>query len=304
MKILVVGSGGVGGYIGANLAKQTEESVTLVARGEHAVVMREKGIGIIEDHETWYTSRFQVASLEALDGVYDLVLVCVKSYDLDAVIDALKGHVDAKSIVIPFGNGIAPYERLKSVCHARVLRGAIYILSHIEGPGYIRKKGKVFAAVVGSDTFLEAVAQVKSVFESANLRIKTPQKIQEAIWKKYIFISAFATLTSYHNASMRAVAKAYKDEALGLLHEIADVAQTQGVSIESEVEKSYTTALSLPESASSSMHLDFQKGRKTELETLSGYIVKKGRAAAIATPLMEKMYHALKSDLYSTLRAQ
>ena len=298
MKIAVIGSGGVGGYIGACLGKFSSDDVTLVARGEHAEVMAQKGLGIIEDNETWYSTNFKVVTLETLDQIYDLILVCVKSYDLDTAIEAITRHSDHNSIVVPFGNGIAPYERLKAGCDARVLRGAIYILSHLEGAGYIRKKGKVFAAVIGSQEDSAAVEKVKELFDTCHLRIKTPENIEEAIWKKYIFIGAFATLTSFFNKNMRAVAQEHKEETLGLLSEIAEVAMSQGVAINEEIEKSYQTALSLPESATSSMHLDFQKAKRTELETLSGYIVKRAKDKGVAVPIMEKMYRALKSELY------
>jgi len=77
--------------------------------------------------------------------------------------------------------------------------------------------------------------------------------------------------------------------------EIADVAEAKGIHIQDEVEKALNTASSLPEDASSSMHLDFQNGSKTELETLCGYIVREGQRLRLPTPMMAKVYGVLKT---------
>ena len=298
MKICIVGSGGVGGYIGAMLANNTQHDVTMVARGEHKEAMESEGLQIVEDNITWQTSAFEVATLETLEGYFDLVLFCVKSYDLKACITAMKKHINSESILLPLGNGVAPYEMISQTCNAKVLRGAVYILSHIEAPGVIRKKGSVFAIVMGTQEHSDALNMAKAIFEEAVLRTKTPVDINQAVWKKYLFISAFATLTSYYNQNMQAVAERHEQECWTLLSEITSVAKAKGIDIELEMKKAYETALGLPASATTSMHLDFQNDKPTELETLSGYIVREGEALGVATVLMRKMYLALKNELY------
>jgi len=79
------------------------------------------------------------------------------------------------------------------------------------------------------------------------------------------------------------------------LEEIAKIALVKGIDISKEVEKSLQTALKLPKDASTSMHLDFQRGRKTELEALSGYLVEEARKMGVALPGITKIYKELKS---------
>jgi 2-dehydropantoate 2-reductase len=153
----------------------------------------------------------------------------------------------------------------------------------------------VFAAVFGGDE--KATAKVAEVFDEAGLRYKTPGDIKTAIWKKYIFISAFATATSYHDNSIGYVYENHKDEAKTLLKEIASVAKAKGVEIYDEVEKSLQTASKVPYDSSTSMHLDFQNKKRVELETLSGYIVQEGKRLDIQTPLMKKMYEVLRDRI-------
>lgn len=292
MRVAVVGLGGVGGYIAASFAKAGID-VTGFGRGEHLAVIQRDGIIIVEDEEQW-SVHLNAKELREAEGIYDVVLFCVKSYDLQESCEALREHINEQSVVLSFSNGVNNGEILRECSRSRVLDGAVYILSHIEKAGVIRKKGKVFAAVFGGkDT--NAVEEVAALFEEAGLRYKTPANIKEALWKKYIFIAAFASLTSYYDKPIKQVYEENKEEAKTLLREIAAVAKEEGVDIDEEVQKSLDVASKLPKDASSSMHLDFQNGKKSELESLSGFIAKK---EGVDTPLMEKIYRAL-LDVYN-----
>ena len=283
MRIAIVGLGGVGGYLAASFAKSALDVVGF-ARGAHLEAIQESGIIIKEDEKEWNTP-LHVKSLNEIEGHYELVIFCVKSYDLAFTCKAFQNHIDANSIVLSFSNGVNNGNILREYCDAIVLDACIYILSHIEAPGIIRKKGKVFAALFGGEDEV-AVKTIAALFEKADLRYKTPQNIQEAIYKKYIFIAAFATLTSYYNESIGAVYEKHYEEAKRLLTEIAEFAkETQGIDIFAEVQKSLETAKKVPYDSSTSMHLDFTNGKKTELENLSGYVQK---------PFMQKLYNELK----------
>ena len=282
MRIAVVGLGGVGGYLAASFAKSGLDVVGF-GRGEHLKVIEQEGITIVEDEATWSVA-LEAKELREAEGIFDIVLFCVKSYDLEDAYGTISGFLRENSIVVSFSNGVNNGERLRALTQAKVLDGAIYILAHIEKPGVIRKKGKVFAAVFGGEE--EATAILAKVFEMAHLRYKTPQNIKEALWKKYIFISAFATLTSYYKEPIGAVYEKHFDEAKRLLTEIAQFAkESEDIELFDEVQKSLQTAKKVPYDSSTSMALDFKNGKKTELESLSGYVQK---------PFMQKLYNALK----------
>ena len=283
MKIAVVGLGGVGGYLAASFAKSGLDVVGF-ARGEHLQDIQKSGITIKEDEKEW-TMPLHVKAIEEAEGYFDVVLFCVKSYDLVLTCKAFKNHIDKKSILLSFSNGVNNGNILRECCDARVLDACVYILAHIEAPGVIRKKGKVFAALFGGAD-KEVVAKVANLFEKASLRYKTPEDIQTALYKKYIFIAAFATLTSYYNEPIGAIYEKHYDEAKRLLEEIAAFAkEKQGIDISDEVQKSLQTAAKVPYDSSTSMALDFKNGKKTELENLSGYVQK---------PFMQKLYNELK----------
>ena len=288
MRVAVVGLGGVGGYLAAKFA-QAGVDVVGFARGEHLREIQKNGLTIKED-EKEFNVALSAKELREAEGSFDIVLFCVKSYDIVQSYKLIAPCIDKKTVIISFSNGVDNGDKLRAISHARVLDGVIYILSHIEKAGVIRKKGKVFAAVFGGDK--EATQELATLFEKAELRYKTPENIQTAIWKKYIFIAAFATLTSYYDKPIATIYKEHYDEAKRVLQEIAAVAKNKGINIDDEVQKALDTASKLPADASTSMHLDFQNKKVTELESLSGYIANE---KSVKTPLMEKMYKELRA---------
>ena len=289
MRIAVVGLGGVGGYIGASLAK-TEKELVCFARTEHLKQVQKNGLTIVEDETIW-TQKLNAQTLEEVDGYFDIVLFCLKGYDLEDAFRKISKNIDAKTVIVSFSNGVSNAELLRDLSESVVLDGCIYILSHIEEYGVVRKKGEVFAAVFGGEK--SATDSLNAIFKKANLRTKTPTDIKTAIWKKYIFISAFATLTSYYNKSIGHIYKHHKDEAQKLLVEISLVARGLGVEINAEIEKSLQTASRVPFDSSTPMHKDFKNKKRDELKTLSGYIVQKAKELNIEVPLMEMMYREL-----------
>ena len=283
MTIAIIGLGGIGGYLSAILTKNTNHKVICFARGEHLRVIQKDGIKIIEDDAT-FSVALDARELKDASGYFDLVFFCVKSYDLVDSYNGIKNHIDKNSVILSFSNGVDNNDKLRELSDSRVLDGCIYILSHIEKAGSIRKNGKVFAGVFGGDD--DASSVVASIFEDAKLRYKTPSDIKTAIWKKYIFISAFASLTSFYDKSIGYIYEHHKEEVEEILKEIAKFASTKGIDVFDEVQKALLTASKVPYDSSTSMHLDFKNKKKTELDSLTGYV---------KAPLMQKMYNELKN---------
>lgn len=290
MRVAVVGLGGVGGYIAASLKNSSCEIVGF-ARGEHLSKIQESGIKIVEDKKEYKTD-LEATTLDKAEGYFDIVLFCVKSYDLEESYKNISLHIDANSVLVSFSNGVANGDLLRRLSSSIVLDGCVYILSHILQAGVIRKKGDIFTAVFGGED-KAAVTKLSKLFEEASLRYKTPSDIKTALWKKYIFISAFATLTSYYDESIGAICKNHYDEAEELLKEIANVAFAKGVDIYDEVQKSLVTAEKVPYDSTTSMQIDFRNKKRDELETISGYIVKEALKENIEVPLMKKTYEEL-----------
>ncbi len=300
MRIAVVGIGGVGGYMGAKLCsligtQKKKYEVIFIARGKHAEAVRANGLRVVEDDSEFTATPTTVCTAQEAEGTFDLILVCVKSYDIKEALLPLKKNIRTDTVLMPFANGVNNAETISEIVDAKVINACAYILSHIQEPGVIRKQGSVFAAVFGDPELFGESLYIEYMFKDAGLRTKITENIETEVWKKYLFISAFASLTSFYDSSIKMIYDQHYEETKGVLQEIASVAGAKGIPLENEIPKALKTASLLPQDASTSMHLDFQQHRKTELDTLTGYIVDEAERLHIEVPLMQSIYAALKS---------
>lgn len=299
MRIAIVGIGGVGGYVGAKLCSligstKKKYEIVFIARGVHAEAIRANGLKVVEDEGEFTAVPTEVVTADVAEGTFDLVLMCVKSYSIEEAVTSLKKNIRKDTVLIPLANGVNNAETIASLVDAKVINGCAYILSHIQKPGVIRKKGKIFAAVFGDPVLIGESLFIEYMFKDAGLRTKVTEEIDVAVWKKYLFISAFATLTSYYDTDIKSVHDTFHSIAQTVLEEIAAVAAAKGIDLDGEVDKALEIASGLPEDASTSMHLDFQNRHKTELESLSGYVVREAERLKVAAPVMANMYRTLK----------
>lgn len=294
MRILVVGLGGVGGYIAAHLA-QTGHEIVGVARGEHLKVIQENGLHSkgalhVSQDEGDFVAHFQACEAKDLSGVFDIILFCVKSYDLEAAVLACKPFMSQSSTLLCLSNGVEHGDTLRSLTAdtlAKVLDGCVYILAHVQKAGHIQKLGNVFSLVCSQD------ARLAMVLEEAGLRYKMPENIQEAIWRKYIFIATFGVLTAFFDMPIKAVYEAHYAEVKEYLQAVCAIAKAKGTVLDDEIEKSLQTASKLPPAASTSMHKDIKAHKKDELETLCGYLVREAKRLGVNALCVEKYYAQL-----------
>ena len=150
MRIAVIGAGGVGGYFGGKLA-QAGHDVTFVARGRHLAALRERGI-VVESslgNATIRTATF-TDDLAQVGGC-DVVMLCVKLWDVEAVAPRLAPLLADGGVVIPFQNGVAaPDILIRALSPRRVLGGIAYIAATIREPGVIAHTGTMARLVVGA----------------------------------------------------------------------------------------------------------------------------------------------------------
>ncbi len=290
MRIAVVGLGGVGGYIGAKLcALKKEHDIIFVARGEHLQAIKQKGLKLIDvDEEQYY---FPSESVERIDRPVDIIFLCTKTYHAKETLLQLKDAIDENTLVIPVANGVNNRESLEGLTPAKIADACVYIVSHKHQAGVIKKSTNVFALIL-SDT-LEAL--LSPLLEHAGLRTKFATDIHKELWKKFLFISAMGSLTSYYEMGMGSIYKEHEQEFRDVLNEILSVAQAKDIALsQKELDKAIETASKLPLDAPTSLWLDIQAGKENELETLCGYIVKRGQDYGLKTPMMQRIYEHLR----------
>ena len=299
IKIGIIGVGGVGGYIGAKLAQKGLAQVTFFARGEHFRAIKKDGLRIIDtDEEFTIKSKNLIdTNNDKSDEIFDIIFVCVKSYSFEKIAPMISLHVDKNSLIIPLSNGVNHKAELsKYIGKGTVLDGCVYVLSNIKEYGVIEKKAPVFYLVFGDykNRFGPKLQQLADILNKSGLKSKLSQHVEFDCWVKYLLISSFATMTSYYDKPLGYIAKEKMSELKEILDEIKSVANAMGVNItEKEIEKTIKQIQNVPYNSKTSMQIDFENSHKTELESLTGYIVKNAESLGLEVKNMKKMYEKL-----------
>jgi 2-dehydropantoate 2-reductase len=297
MKIMILGAGGVGGYLGARFLRAGERDVTLVARGAHLAKIRQKGLDVFDDGEHYTVHPAHAADDPAELGIFDLILVTLKDTDFENGMRLIRPNIAPHTVILPLLNGVEYRPRiLKHYPQADVLEGCIYILSNILEPGVIRKKGKIFRLCWGKEDFdPTAYRPVAELFDRSLPRHKPTAQIAYEQWKKFLFISPMAVLSSCYGDPMDRIAREHTDELRKLIDEIAALAQAKGVSLtEQDVEATLEQASRVLPGAKTSMQLDIERGKPAEIEALAGYVVREGERLGSEVSSMRELYHCLR----------
>lgn len=301
MKIAIIGAGGVGGYLGAKLIKSGQIDVTLIARGAHLKAIEENGLTILdEDNKFSISSSFVTEDIEK-NAPYDFVIFTTKAYGLQDACQSIKKSITSNTILMVTANGVGYKEKLKEFFpNNPICESCIYVLSNIQNPGVIKKYGGVFQLYIGSSEVPKEILQeLYTIFNDAGLKTKISEQIELQCWRKYLFISSFATLTSYYNVSIGEIVKKHEHELRDILHEIIALANKKNIHLTHEnLEQAVEQAKSnIPYNSTTSMQLDFANGKQTEVEALTGYIVSEGERLGVKVDNMKNLYQELLSKV-------
>lgn len=297
-----MGIGGVGGYFGGKLARHYaaggDVEIIFVARGEHLQQIQKNGLQQITAEGNFTAVPNRATDQPETCGHFDLVLFCVKGYGIESSAAQIKNNVDRNSTVITLLNGVDNVRPLKAVLpNARVINGCVYIGAHIVNPGVVRQAGGTCQLLFGpEDGNMEGLSAIESVLKKATIKASLTADIRTVVWEKYLFVSPLASATAYLNQPIGAfVEKSEKRDFLeGLMREVAEIGIAQGVAItEAMVRTALETNRLFPYESKTSLQMDFEAGRKIEIDIFTGYIVRKGKALGIATPLHDTVYAEL-----------
>ncbi len=299
MRIAVFGVGGVGGYFGGRLAQAGEE-VFFIARGQPLRAMREHGLRVGSLKGDFIIQPVQATADPAEVGPVDAVLVGVKAWQVTEAAQAMKPMVGPNTVVVPLQNGVeAPAQLAAVLGRSPVLGGFCRIVSYITEPGQIRQTGGDPYLAFGEmdNRTSERVERLQQAFQqTAGITVEIPPDIQAAMWEKFLLISSWSGLGAVTRSPVgvwRSLAGTRQlwQQAMA---EVYAVAQAKKIALAEEVlKKAVTYVDSLPPHATASMQRDILNGRPSELDTLSGGVVRLGEEAAVPTPTHAFIYHTL-----------
>lgn len=300
IKIAFSGIGAVGGYYGGTLAafyeKSSEVDVFFIARGENLRVIRENGLEIKKSYKKILAKPALTTDNPAEIGPVDYLFCCTKSYDLEDNIRQLSPVIGPDTVIIPLLNGAEISEQIQKILpDNKVWKGCVYIGARLVSPGHIEKfslKDRLFFGLNKKDK--EQQEKLRSLLNNARIFVTNPDDIDIEIWKKFFMISPAATITSYFNATINEVISDHMDLFIALGYELKSVAEAKGIQLpEDIVFSSIQSQKMMPNNSTTSMHSDFKNGNHTEIETLTGYVIREADALGIEVPTYKFMYKGL-----------
>ncbi len=302
LRVAVIGLGGVGGYIGTLLAKKCE-NVTFVVRKNRCEQIKQKGLTLHSDYNGEINAKpKQVICNGDETEPQDYIFICVKNYSLEEACGDIRGMVSDNTVIVPVMNGVDPGDRIrKLVGKGIILDSLIYIISYMDDNGDIIQQGDnphVHIGHLGKGMAETGCAKkVCRLLKDAGIPTVFEEDIEAAIWKKYMLNCAYNVSTACYDETIGMLRRDEKKskEYEALVWEAYNVAIKKGVNLTEEDANSviYSFYHVHAENATSSLQRDVRAGRKTELETFCGYLVKEGNLLGISVPVMTRMYNII-----------
>ncbi len=298
MKIVIFGSGGVGGYFGARLAAIGEE-IHFIARGAHLDAMLSGGLHINSPLGDAHIESVRATDTVADCGIADMVLVAVKLYDTDAAAEAIAPAIGPDTTLVSLQNGVSGGDILiRAFGRERVIGGSASIAARIRKPGVIEHTGAMAMLAFG-EWDGAATPRTQGLYDAcvrAGIDATLSDRIDAVIWSKFIFLSAFSGITCTYRQSIGPIREDPEKRALlrKAHEETYAIARARGVTLPGDlIDKRMEFTDGLPAEMYSSMYHDLAAAKRLELPWLSGAVVDFGREAGIDTPAHQSFVDAL-----------
>ena len=300
MRILIMGSGGVGGYYGGMLASAGNE-VTFVARGAHLAALEERGLELRTQGRTIRIDPARATDDPASVADVELALFTVKTYDTEAAARALAPAVGPSTSVLTLQNGIDSVDTLSGILGPeRVLAGVTFVASGVVEPGVVAENGFsrqiVVAEPAGGQS--DRVARIAETFRAADLDVRVRDDGRQAIWEKFALLAPHASVSAAVGLPIGQIFSVAEAVALyrTLIREFVAVATASGVALPADTEEKIVANFTgAPPGQTSSLQRDFAAQRRVELEYITGTVVRRARQLGLPTPVFDALYAVLKT---------
>jgi 2-dehydropantoate 2-reductase len=295
IKVAILGPGGVGGLLGAVLARQGHE-VVCIARESTCDVLAEKGISLRSKRFGNFSVKVQASP--TLGSRVDVCLIAVKATQLVSALDRIPRDALGRGLMVPFLNGIEHVETLRNRYGNMVVPATIRVETSRVSSGII-EHASPFAAVefaLGREADSARSADVHSLkhhLSTAGLDVEIRPDESSMLWGKLGFLAPLALLTTHENAPAGIVRSAHRPALLAVIHEVTEVARHAGAQVDEQaIVKLFD---GIPETMQSSMQRDAAAGRSIEIEAIGGAILRAAQRFKVHVPVTTKLVADLRS---------
>lgn len=298
MNIVIYGTGGVGGYFGARLA-QAGNNVIFIARGKHLEAIQKKGLQLKSVKGNYLVHPANATSTISEITNIDLILICVKTWQLKEVAEIIKPTLNENTVVISLLNGVENQDILCAIIDKKnIIGGLCKVVSKVEDYGVINHISYEPTIVFGEldNNKTERAVEIEQIFKNAGITTILTDNIQLEIWTKFLFITTVSAIGALTRTSVDEMAASpeIKNIMLKTAEEILAVANAKGIKLTSEIiKKQFEIIENQPKNTTASLQRDIMEGKPSELEAQNGTIVRLGKQLGIPTPTNNFIYYCL-----------
>ena len=290
-KIAVMGAGAVGCYYGGMLARAGHD-VTLIGRPNHVDAIQRDGL-LLDTQSFKEQVRLQASTEPSAVAGATLVLFCVKSTDTESAAAAIRPHLLPGALVLSLQNGVDNAVRLQAALPAQeVAASVVYVATEMPGPGHVKHNGRGELVIAASTTTADAAA----LLVAAGVPTDISTNVMGALWAKLILNCAYNALSAITQQPYGKLVQGegVQDVIRDLVNECLAVAQADGITVPGDVWQAVERiAQTMPQQLSSTAQ-DLARGKRSEIDHLNGYVLRRGEVLGIATPVNRVMHTLVK----------
>ena len=295
-RVAVIGAGAVGGYFGGMLAR-AGAPVVMIGRG--AFVEAVKKNGLVIDSVNFKESVRVEASTELKDARgAEVVLFCVKTVDNAATSKELAPMLAPGALLVSLQNGVDNAEQIRAASGIEAIPSVVYIGAFVPQPGTVKHGGRG-DLVLGPEN--EKTKRLAELFIRAGVPVRLSANIAGDQWTKFLANCALNAISALSRAQYGRIAGDTETWKLveQTIAEVLAVAQASGVDLGALAQLPEASAVArkistqIPEAFSSTAQ-DLMHGKRTEIDSLNGYIARRGAALGVATPMNHALWALVK----------
>ena len=298
-QIVIVGAGAVGSYFGGMLAR-AGAPVTLVGRQQHVETISRHGLHIDSLDFQQYVTIAATREVSAARNA-EFVLFCVKTYDTEQAARTLAAHLTRGAVVVSLQNGVDNVERIRSAAGIEAIAAVVYVAVAMTAPGRVKHSGRG-DLIIGNalrdgpnrQGDLDACAKL---FARAGIPCRISENIEAELWTKMIINCAYNAISALGRAKYARLAQNQwtRDLMTKVSEEALAVAGAAGVRMaETNIVDDVLQIADTMSGATSSMAQDIARGRRTEIDSLNGYLVRRGAKLGVAVPANQTLHALIK----------
>ncbi len=298
MKIAMMATGGIGGFLAVRLAKSGHQVAT-IARGAHLEAIRDNGLGLEASDGTHCIEPWIATADPEEVGAVDAIIFGVKGDALEPAAKSCEPMVGADTIVIPFLNGVEAAQRLAEILPEKNIgNGVAHISTTIAAPGLIRQTGE-FNRFIFAERDSRPSARVDRLQQAINeAGSSAPQTddIERDLWAKFVLFSAVSGVTAAARCTMGDIIEnqSLADLFKAIISETAALARARNVALPASIESDiWSASMKLPPAMRASTAIDLENGRPLEIEWISGAVARLSDAAGLQAPVNSTVYALL-----------